>query len=749
MAEESIDEILARLEGQGAFVGAEPVAPRAVLASGQPASDYGDTGNLILGLSRSALAGPTFGLSKRAEAAIAAPFSERTYGEILADINAQQRAFQQEYPILGTGTEIATGYALNPLAAIGAAGKGISTGAKLAEALPTLTRAATTSERAADVLTGLTRAGEAADVVLEKVPFARIAQQAVSNVPAQAFATGYFGADPTISSPFIEGLKTGAVGIAGSAISNVAGRGLSALGREADRLTLSKYGITAPDIKRTLKKAEVAGKELPEVADIPVLKTVKDLEAKAVINAEDDILNNIRSIGGYQDEIGYELRDVLKAVDVEADAFPDFQDKYTKKFINSFAGKAREEVAAAAKAEREALRGQFKAGGSILDLQDAKTGLNYSWNNRPYTADVQKAIRADLRDEIEKRVDDLATRGRVDADFAGKVRELNESWGQAADLKDVFSRKAGNDLGGNIVEDFFLNLRTTGASGSLNIMSAASGSVLPMAIGKIADVARTTKGKEFLENTFRDPAFQKLGSKLGELLQQYGTGRAYSQAAQAVTQTQKERETKQQKAVDLELFRQGGAAPAAGAQISAQDYNDILDILRKAPAEGSAKVEKKEISAGGKTAPVRDLILKEDPFIQSIISVESRGNPNAKSEMGAEGLMQIMPATAKDLGLEDRRNPSENIRAGKTYINQQLKKFDDPDIAVAAYNWGPGNVARALRRLEDRGVAATWENLKKYTKIPKETLEYVTRRQREEEKIREQGAAYWDKILKA
>ena len=78
MAEESIEEILARLEGQGAFTPPVETAPRAVLADGTAATDYGSASNYLLGLSRSALAGPTFGLSKRIEAGLTAPFTDKT-----------------------------------------------------------------------------------------------------------------------------------------------------------------------------------------------------------------------------------------------------------------------------------------------------------------------------------------------------------------------------------------------------------------------------------------------------------------------------------------------------------------------------------------------------------------------------------------------------------------------------------------------------------------------------------------------
>ena len=81
----------------------------------------------------------------------------------------------------------------------------------------------------------------------------------------------------------------------------------------------------------------------------------------------------------------------------------------------------------------------------------------------------------------------------------------------------------------------------------------------------------------------------------------------------------------------------------------------------------------------------------------SIVKQESGFNPKAVSRVGAGGLMQLMPGTARDLGLsdEDRFDPEKNVDAGMRYFSQQMKTFGDPKLALAAYNAGPGNVRKA------------------------------------------------------
>lgn len=84
----------------------------------------------------------------------------------------------------------------------------------------------------------------------------------------------------------------------------------------------------------------------------------------------------------------------------------------------------------------------------------------------------------------------------------------------------------------------------------------------------------------------------------------------------------------------------------------------------------------------------------EESLVRAIMHAESWFNPNAVSHAGAEGLMQLMPATQQQFGVDDPFDPLSNIAAGTAYLAELLEQFDDWELAVAAYNAGPGAVRR-------------------------------------------------------
>jgi soluble lytic murein transglycosylase-like protein len=174
----------------------------------------------------------------------------------------------------------------------------------------------------------------------------------------------------------------------------------------------------------------------------------------------------------------------------------------------------------------------------------------------------------------------------------------------------------------------------------------------------------------------------------------------------------------------------GGVASSADAQIySWRDANGSLVLSNTRPHDVQAVQSYAVPAASGvratrDVAPERsrgydDLIVEHShrhgvrpSLVRAVVQVESGFNPAAYSPKGAMGLMQLMPATARQFGVSNPFNPDENVRAGTAYLRQLLDRYgDNEELALAAYNAGPGAV-------DKHG-----QNIPPY----RETRDYVTR----------------------
>jgi soluble lytic murein transglycosylase-like protein len=150
--------------------------------------------------------------------------------------------------------------------------------------------------------------------------------------------------------------------------------------------------------------------------------------------------------------------------------------------------------------------------------------------------------------------------------------------------------------------------------------------------------------------------------------------------------------------------------PAEAQIYSWRDGSGTL-VLSTTPQDPSAQVYVVRNSSGvratraavnPRSEAYEDLILRHAAehdvsadLVRAVIQVESGFNPRARSVKGAMGLMQLMPATARELGVTDAYDPAQNIRGGVAYLKQLLTQFDsNVELALAAYNAGPGAVNR-------------------------------------------------------
>ena len=131
------------------------------------------------------------------------------------------------------------------------------------------------------------------------------------------------------------------------------------------------------------------------------------------------------------------------------------------------------------------------------------------------------------------------------------------------------------------------------------------------------------------------------------------------------------------------------SGPVSGPQIRQNEFARELDRA-SAPATNvpeAAKPWMATIEAAAREAGI-------DPKIVTAVAwTESGFNPRATSGAGAIGLMQLMPGTAAGLGVNPH-DPAQNVRGGARYLADQLERFGSLDLALAAYNAGPGAVTK-------------------------------------------------------
>lgn len=157
--------------------------------------------------------------------------------------------------------------------------------------------------------------------------------------------------------------------------------------------------------------------------------------------------------------------------------------------------------------------------------------------------------------------------------------------------------------------------------------------------------------------------------------------------------------------------------PLHGGQVKVYQYtqqNGVVAFSDKPPGDSPFKVLRYDCFACGvhsavnfNTTPLflqhyhREILTAarqyqlEPSLIRAVIHAESGFNPKARSKAGAQGLMQLMPETAKELGVANVWLPQQNIQAGSAYLASLLQQFNgNRRLALAAYNAGPGAVSR-------------------------------------------------------
>jgi soluble lytic murein transglycosylase len=142
------------------------------------------------------------------------------------------------------------------------------------------------------------------------------------------------------------------------------------------------------------------------------------------------------------------------------------------------------------------------------------------------------------------------------------------------------------------------------------------------------------------------------------------------------------------------------AAPAVAGSVEIRLREDGTRVMVNEPGESRARrLAQRLVDIPDER--VADLIDRfaahfglDPTLVRAVIQVESGFNRFARSNKGAMGLMQLMPATARELEVADPWDPEQNVRGGTAYLRRMLDRFGSLELALAAYNAGPEAVVR-------------------------------------------------------
>jgi hypothetical protein len=374
----------------------------------------------IQGPARSLASGVTFGFGDELEALLGSALGQGSYDDMLGLVRGERERYAQKVPGVTTALEIAGSLGI-PVSKLGSLFKGAPAGLSL-----------------------------------------------FSKGPVQALAAGALqGAGYANEGERLKGAATGAaLGATSGAISEGLSKFFSKPNLQADRLITSAYGVPQQSIRKALA---AAGDVIDD--ELPLVETLKEYERQGIINAGNDVSENVMNLVGKEKEAVSEILPILQEADsvlpaqkaifkikeklpgLKAKALP-FEPKRALEVIKQKSGTAGGKADAALGDELQTLLTRDIKNGTIAELQKAKVGLNYKYDasGNPYTPDMIKALRSDIRAEIERRVNTAAQEGLLPIEYVGQVRALNQLFGKTRELKDIFVQNNYKQFAGDVVE---------------------------------------------------------------------------------------------------------------------------------------------------------------------------------------------------------------------------------------------------------------------------------------------------------
>lgn len=464
------------------------------------------------------------------------------------------------------------------------------------------------------------------------------------------------------------------------------GKGLGAAGKGLKR---AAYGFRAGDYVKTLGKRQAVKTAEGETISLTQQQADNVID-KGFLGSSSSPSKQLNTLDASMDETNQAISTLLKNVD-EVVKTPQFIDVVKANQKGVF-GAENERLYSSKIGELKDKLNTLQGSAKLEYMQEQKKFYGSKYDPMATSADgkFNRAMYHELQAAIER--------------YAPEVKSLNKDLQGMILTRPVIARETAKEAAGMLT--LTNALRTAGFTTGGLFGAGAQGLLGPMggaALGLGGAFLSSRTGRRLLAS-----ALETGGTALPQVA---GAAQPLTAITRGLIRSP---ETEMQSPV---------AVPVMTPAISTPIGNIISEAesLFSTPEPSTVKIGKQNVSIpqGEEYAPTN--------LVKAVIQVESAGKPKALSGKGAAGLMQLMPATAKELGVEDRFDPEQNVEGGSRYLAQQLDKFGQPELALAAYNWGPGNIQKAIAKLKAEGEDITWENVLKMVKVPQETRQYVNR----------------------
>lgn len=513
----------------------------------------------------------------------------------------------------------------------------------------------------------------------------------------------------------IGALAGGALSVGGKVL-GATGRGLSGV---KDKMRFGALGITKAEAKAMAKK--VGARADLDMGQHPFIRAIDELDVKTFSDKSDAALWEKAS--QKLKDYGSEIDDVITIADDVIDTPIQPVKRNTLEYIEKTANaEDRAELTKKANEIWDALVSEGDLDGSLRSVQNTKVArAANAWTSENLKVKaLDKAIARDLKETIEESIDQAVKDGKLPAGMIGRIRAINSKYGDMIDLEKIFRKKAFADFADDVVKNVRGEIRTSGGSLTTpTIMGGLNGAPgAGFAAGTLLSGASTRTGKALIGKGSEVAA--KPLQATGNILQKGAgaSGDIASQVNRAVNEYPNPSASRNQPQVyqssQLPLspsqYPQGSAegqsaASSAGSAQAPQEYRKaVSSSYQNSPTPIMEANSNPKQNISYTPEKVKEIVADQPPLIRAMVKQESGGKPKARSNKGASGLMQILPSTAKEiaseLGVEDYdlEDPLTSLIFGKHYIQKMYQEFNDPRLALAAYNAGPGKVKQWIKR---------------------------------------------------